>query len=240
MEQLFIQWLKRIIVVILIFLVSGCATRNPEKTPGPVVPEGVSVQPAIAPEFQAVRPAEGSLWTRKGGSYFEDAKATHVGDTVIVDIVENSSSQMDVNTQSGRKTGIDIGVPNINMLGLETNLGAGPAATQMIGTDFNSTFTGEGKSDRSGQVTASIAARITEVLPNGNLSIFGRRAMKVNNEEQFIVVSGIVRPEDISSTNRVQSTFLADSRIEYYGKGALADKQTPGWGTRIIDKFWPF
>ena len=64
--------------------------------------------------------------------------------------------------------------------------------------------------------------------------------MKVDNEVQYIVVSGIIRPQDISATNRVESTYLADSRIEYYGKGALADKQTPGWGTRILDNIWPW
>jgi flagellar L-ring protein precursor FlgH len=89
-------------------------------------------------------------------------------------------------------------------------------------------------------VTASIAARVTEVLPNGNLSLFGRRAMKVDNEVQYITVAGIIRPQDVSSSNRVKSTSLADSRIEYYGKGALADKQKPGWGTRIIDNLWPW
>ena len=110
----------------------------------------------------------------------------------------------------------------------------------MWGRIFSNNFSGAGTSDRSGQVTASIAARVTEVLPNGNLSVFGRRAMKVNNEVQYITVAGVVRPQDISATNRVQSTSLADSRIEYYGKGALADKQKPGWGTRIIDNLWPW
>jgi flagellar L-ring protein precursor FlgH len=132
-----------------------------------------------------------------------------------------------------------IGMPVLN--GFTGKVINPPAnLTQMVGTDFSSSFAGEATSDRSGQVTASIAARVTEVLPNGNLSLFGRRAMKVNNEVQYITVSGIVRPQDISSSNRVKSTYLADSRIEYYGKGALADKQKPGWGTRIIENIWPW
>ncbi|THB80029.1 MAG: flagellar basal body L-ring protein FlgH [Desulfobacteraceae bacterium] len=227
------------ILLVIMCVAAGCQSDGLEKAAGPVIPEGTSTQPAISPEFQVARPSEGSLWTATKGSFFEDTKATHVGDTIIVDIVENTSSQMDVNTEAERKTGIDIGVPTINILGHETNLG-GAGGTKLIGTDFKSTFEGEAKSDRSGQVTASIAARITEVLPNGNFSVFGRRAMKLNNEVQYILVSGVVRPEDISSDNRVQSTYLADARIEYYGKGALSDKQKPGWGTRIIDNVWPF
>jgi flagellar L-ring protein precursor FlgH len=81
---------------------------------------------------------------------------------------------------------------------------------------------------------------VTKVLPNGNLMLYGRREMKVNNEVQYIVVSGIVRPQDIDPSNRVKSTFVADARIEYYGEGVLADKQRPGWGTRVLDQVWPF
>ncbi len=220
---------------------SGCSILSPNQAQAPLaVPEGIPTRSALQPEFTKPRPAEGSLWISKSGSVFDDSKANGVGDTVIVDIIENSSSSMDVNTESSRKTAMNIGVPQINLFGYKTDLGAAVGDTSLIGTDFSNSFEGEGKSDRSGQVTASIAARITDVLPNGNLSLFGRRAMKVNHEVQYITVAGIIRPQDVSATNRVKSTSLADSRIEYYGKGALADKQKPGWGTRLIDNLWPW
>ncbi|MCP4718400.1 MAG: flagellar basal body L-ring protein FlgH [Desulfobacteraceae bacterium] len=220
-------------------LAMGCATGGNQDRSALALPPGGSIEPALQPDYTAGRGAEGSLWTNNKGSMFEDIKANYVGDTVIVDIIENSTSKMDVNTESARKSGMTVGVPTVNILGYETNLG-GAGATNLLSTDFSNNFSGEAESDRSGQVTASIAARVTEVLPNGNLSLFGRRAMKVDNEVQYIVVSGIIRPQDISPTNRVQSTYLADSRIEYYGKGALADKQKPGWGTRLIDNVWPW
>ena len=234
----------KIVVFGFIFFLSlsmtGCLTGSDKNLAGLVVPEGVSTEPSLQPRFAPPRASEGSLWIGENASMLEDSKAVRVGDTVIIDIVENSSSSMDVNTESSRKTAMDIGLPTINLLGDKTIFGAAPGQTKLLGTDFSNSFEGEGKSDRSGQVTASIAARITEVLPNGNLSVFGRRAMKVNNEIQYITVAGIVRPQDISASNRVKSTYLADSRIEYYGKGALADKQKPGWGTRIIDNIWPW
>ncbi|MFH2093677.1 MAG: flagellar basal body L-ring protein FlgH [Pseudomonadota bacterium] len=220
--------------------VSGCLLSTPTNGAGLVAPQDLPTDPVLQPQFSLPRAAEGSLWDNKSRSLFEDSTAARVGDTVIIDIIENTSSSMDVNTETTRKTAMDIGLPTINLLGNKKIFGAGVGETKLLGTDFTNSMTGEGKSDRSGQVTASIAARITEVLPNGNLSIFGRRAMKVNNEVQYITVSGVVRPQDISSTNRVKSTYLADSRIEYYGKGALADKQEPGWGTRIIDNLWPW
>ncbi|MBU1196499.1 MAG: flagellar basal body L-ring protein FlgH [Proteobacteria bacterium] len=232
--------LNMILVGIVCAGLSGCLYSSSNDQSMLVIPDGGTVEPVLQPEFSPARPSEGSLWVDRAGAMYEDSKATRVGDTVIVDIIENSSSSMDVNTEAKRKTGMDIGVPEINIFGNKTSLGAFAGDTKLIGTDFSNSFAGEATSDRSGQVTASIAARVTEVLPNGNLSLFGRRAMKVNNEVQYITVSGIIRPQDISSANRVQSTFLADSRIEYYGKGALADKQAPGWGTRIIDNLWPF
>ncbi len=236
-----IKILLAFILFAVCFNFTGCSFISSEKnSAGLVIPEGGSAQPSIQPQFAGPRPSEGSLWVNKNGSMFEDSKAARLGDTVIVDVIENSSSKLNVNTEGSRKTAMDIGVPNINLLGNVTDFGALKGGTKLIGTDFSNKFSGEGKSDRSGQITASIAARITEVLPNGNLSLFGRRALKVNNEVQYITVAGIVRPQDISASNRVKSTFLADSRIEYYGKGALADKQSPGWGARIIDNLWPW
>lgn len=227
------------------FFISGCVS-GVQEDPMAVLPKGISDQPAIQPEYAMIPPSQGSLWTPQSRSLFEDTKARNTGDTIVVDIVENTSSNMDVNTQTGRDSQMNIGVPNL--FGFMQHFGTssstppskGLMADKMVGTTYSNAFTGKGKNDRSGSITASIAARIVSVLPNGNLSLFGKRAMKVNGEVQYIIVSGIVRPEDISSDNRVQSTYLANSRIEYYGRGVLADKQKPGWGTRLFDNLWPF
>ena len=201
---------------LLIFMAgifSGCMSGGGEPALS-VVPQDKMPEPVVQPEYIVARPAEGSLWTAQNRFLLDDTKAAYVGDTVRV--------------------------PTFNAFGKVTHLGGGSDGGNLIDTSFENSTKGEATSDRSGQVTASIAARVTEVMPNGNLSIFGRRAMKVDNEVQYIMVSGIVRPEDIDSDNRVASTSLADSRIEYYGKGALADKQKSGWGTRIIDNIWPW
>ncbi len=87
---------------------------------------------------------------------------------------------------------------------------------------------------------ARITARVSRVLENGNLFIEGARQLTVNAEEQYIVISGIVRPEDITSDNLVSSQYIADARIVYTGQGIINDKMRPGWGTRILDAIWPF
>ncbi|MCP3874235.1 MAG: flagellar basal body L-ring protein FlgH [Desulfobacteraceae bacterium] len=232
--------IKWMVLLLCLMSISGCLLNSQKNDAGLVVPEGGSTQPSLLPEYAPPRSSEGSLWMSKSGSMYEDSKAAHIGDTVIVDIIENATSKMDVNTETSRETSFDIGLPQINLLGHKEIFGYPAEATKLLQTDSTNSMGGEGTSDRSGQITASIAARVTEVLPNGNLSLFGRRAMKVNNEVQYITVSGIVRPQDVSASNRVKSTYLADSRIEYYGKGVLADKQKPGWGTRLMDTIWPW
>ncbi|MCG8550245.1 MAG: flagellar basal body L-ring protein FlgH [Desulfobacterales bacterium] len=226
------------LLLLMTATVTGCMSGSGESSMS-VIPQDAMPAPAVQPQYTIAKPAEGSLWTAQNRFLLDDTKAAYIGDTVIVDIVENASSEMEVNSEGKRTTSMSVGVPTLNAFGKVTNLG-GTVGGKLIDTDFQNSTKGEATSDRSGQVTASIAARVTEVMPNGNLSIFGRRAMKVDNEVQYIMVSGIVRPDDIDSDNRVASTSLADSRIEYYGKGALADKQKPGWGTRIIDNIWPW
>ncbi|MGD9823525.1 flagellar basal body L-ring protein FlgH [Desulfobacter sp.] len=227
------------LLILMAGIFTGCLSSGGDPAFS-VVPQDAMPEPAVQPEYTMAKPAEGSLWTAQNRFLLDDTKAAYVGDTVIVDIVENASSEMEVNSENERTTRMSVGVPTFNVLGKATHLGGGSGGGNLIDTSFENSTKGEATSDRSGNVTASIAARVTEVMPNGNLSIFGRRAMKVDNEVQYIMVSGIVRPDDIDSDNRVESTSLADSRIEYYGKGALADKQKPGWGTRIIDNIWPW
>ncbi len=187
---------------------------------------------------------EGSLWNDSGELFFVDRRARRVGDTIIVDIIENTSSSMDVNTKTSRSTGLESDVPN--MLGIMRGLEAtNPTVrnggnTKLLSAEVKNSFDGKAKSDRSGQITASIGAHVTEVLPNGNVVIFGKREMRVNNESQFISVAGIIRPEDIGADNRVKSTYLADARIAYSGRGMLAERQRPGWLTRIVNRIWPF
>ena len=104
----------------------------------------------------------------------------------------------------------------------------------------NNTFQGSGATARKGELAASITARVTEVLPNGNLKILGKREIRVNNETQYLALTGIVRPRDISSENVVLSTYISDAKIVYTGTGVVNDPQSPGWLVRVLDTVWPF
>jgi flagellar L-ring protein precursor FlgH len=89
-------------------------------------------------------------------------------------------------------------------------------------------------------MTASITARVMDVTPEGNLYIRGTREVKVNNETQYITLTGMIRPEDISPDNTILSSYIADAKIAYAGSGSVSDKQRPGWLMRAVDFIWPF
>ena len=174
---------------------------------------------------------EGSLWSDGSSSslFFQDAKASHIGDTVTVKIVENAKGTKDAKTKTGRSSKIDAKVGT----GLTASIPA-------LSGEFSNEADGSGTTSRSGELTADLTAVVTVVFPNGNMVIEGRREVYINNEKEYISLSGIIRPADIGAKNTVLSTVIADARIEYSGKGNLSDKQGPGWLVRVIDWIWPF
>ena len=105
---------------------------------------------------------------------------------------------------------------------------------------MTSDFEGDGTTERSGEFKATLTARVTAVLPNGNMRILGTREIKINNETQYIYMSGLVRPEDISSANRVLSTQVADAKLDYSGFGVVDARQRPGWLANALNRIWPF
>jgi flagellar L-ring protein precursor FlgH len=110
----------------------------------------------------------------------------------------------------------------------------------MFKASLTNSFDGSGQTSRNETMSASITARVIEVAPNGNLFIRGARKVRVNNETQYITLTGLVRPADISPDNTVLSSYIAEASIEYTGSGPVSDKQRPGWLMRAVDFVWPF
>jgi flagellar L-ring protein precursor FlgH len=131
-----------------------------------------------------------------------------------------------------------------NLLGFETRLkGVLPDAvdpSSLVKLGSVSTNTGTGTVDRSDSISLTVAAVVTQVLPNGNLVIQGQQEARVNNEVRELVVSGVVRPEDIANTNTIRHTQIADARISYGGQGQITDVQQPRYGQQFFDIVWPF
>ena len=224
--------MKRSFLALCLLLMAGCAVQRTEvKTAG--FDEQLQKPPADY--------SNGSIWQASSGGVTEDFKARRRGDIVTIVISETSSASKQADTATERNSSINAGMPNF--LGLERHPGFTKAfgdLNNLINANGDSKFKGTGSTSRQENLSATISAKVIEVLPNGNLLLEGRRNIKVNNEDQEIILQGVVRPRDISTDNTVNSIYVADAKISYSGKGIISDRQSPGWLMNIIDKIWPF
>lgn len=158
-------------------------------------------------------------------SFTADQRALRVGDSLTVLVVENASATTSANTQTRKSGGVGLtGTFNAD----NTNHTAGAKV------DVNDDFAGRGSISRSGKVAAQLTVTVRAVQPNGDLMVSGRQLIVLNDEKQEIVLSGRVRPQDISENNAVLSSRLADANISYVGDGILAEKQKPGFISRFL------
>jgi flagellar L-ring protein precursor FlgH len=185
-------------------------------------------------------PKNGSVWHGRLTDMFSDQRARSVGDILTINIVEVSQASESASTATTRKSQTVAGLGNF--FGLESNPN-GPwknSATLINANAPNNDFTGTGATTRAGSLSATITARVMDVLPNGNLIIEGKREIYVNNEKKELLLQGIVRPRDIAFNNTISSTQIADAKVIYTGIGVVAEKQRPGWAARLFDFVWPF
>lgn len=154
-----------------------------------------------------------------------DHKAHRVGDVLTIQVVENAmaTANADTGTQRRNGLGVDLSVtyPRVKAA----------AANASVGGDFD----GGGRTERAGRLMAQLTVSIRDVLPNGDLLIAGEQQLTINDERQRIGITGRVRPEDVSESNVVLSTRVADADITYVGEGHLADRQKPAWWRQLID-----
>ena len=229
-----------------LILLTGCAGLPFEKDPREPLTRPPEPRPvAVVPHAQPADPtASSGLWSAIAyRSAFQDLRANKIGDLITVNIVETSQANKKATTKTGRESSINAGISNL--LGWETKIDkiGVPAAFNneaMFKASMENDFDGTGETTRNETMTASITARVIEVTPNGNLFIKGSRKVKVNNEAQYITLTGLVRPADISPDNTVLSSYIAEAAIEYTGSGPVSDKQSPGWLMRAVDFVWPF
>ena len=235
--------LRKYIILFIIYLFSaGCATVTNNTSH---VPEIKNLREPYIASDKSYHREEGSLWSEISGiSLYPDRRARKIGDIVIVRIVEDPEAKLNANTKTGRSSSISA---KLKLLGYmkalaEKNprLAQDPGNDDLINAALSSSFSGTGSSDRDGHIKAYISALVVDKLPNGNLYINGKREIKVNQETQYITLAGMIRPEDISPSNEISSTYVANAKITYSGIGVLADKQKPGWLGRVIDYVWPF
>ena len=167
-----------------------------------------------------------SLWD-SSNSMYADRVAFQKGDVLTVNITENSSANQQASTEASQNN--------------QGNVGAGTGILdflQGLGYNQNNSNSASGTTSRSGNLNATMTVRVTELLKDGNLKIAGTKEINVNGEKQKIELEGIVRPEDVTANNTVESTYLANVNIKYSGRGVVGDKQRQGIITKVFD--WLF
>ena len=168
--------------------------------------------------------------------YHKKPREYKTGDIILVKIEENSLAQSQATTGLSGEHKTDVSFTNTGILDAVLSplwrlLGLGGKLSE----DTKNTYDGKGDTDRKGKLSATVSVLVVDILENGNLVIEGRKEVKVNHENQILVVSGEIRPQDVSEDNTVLSERIADTKVEYIGEGQLTKKLKPGFISKIFD-----
>lgn len=207
---------------------------------------GCDTLPKRDPDFAPVQPADlrppqqnnGAIY--QGGydmRLFEDHAARRVGDIVTVTLTERTNAKKNADLGTSKDTSISVQAPYLMGMNPATILG------QDVKTEIETAqkFDGKGDAQQSNQLTGNISVTVVEVLPNGNLRVRGEKRVALNDGNEYIRLSGIVRPIDIDVANTVPSSKIADATIMYTGDGAVADSNKMGWLARFFNSpIFPF
>jgi flagellar L-ring protein precursor FlgH len=183
-----------------------------------------------------------SLWQTGSRAFFRDQRASRIGDILTVVISINDKADLSNETKRAR-TNAESGAMG-GFLGYETELAQllpeGVTGNNLVKLDSAGSSNGKGSVGRKEQVNLRVAATITQVLPNGNLVIGGKQQMTVNFDLRELQISGVIRPEDISSENTITYDQIAEARIAYGGRGQVMEVQQPRYGQQLYDIIFPF
>jgi len=233
---------RPIFALLLVLIASGLA--------------GCNTAPVRDPEYAPVRPAIPAPLPQPNGAifrsgyetaWFENLRARRAGDILTVRLAEKMKANKEAKTDVSKDNSTSISNPTI--LGSSPlfdapgfiPLASNKNNTLAFGLESNSEFDGEGSSEQSNLLEGDITVTVTEVLANGYLAVRGEKRIGINQGNEYIRLSGIVRPIDIDADNTVLSTRLADPTIVYVGDGAVADANVMGWLARFfISSLFPF
>ena len=217
---------RNILVLALVAPLLGACSLIPEREVvvwDPTPPIEVIEQPRTAGAIVALgRPV----------NLFADLKARQVGDILTIELVEKTTARKSASTQTSKGTNIDN--QNPTLFGVPLSVGGNPVLQQQV--DGNHAFAGEGSSAQSNELEGAITVTVAARYPNGNLFVRGEKWLTLNQGRELVRISGIVRPYDIGPDNSVPSYKVADARIIYSGRGALADANRMGWLARLFNK----
>ncbi|GAB5380773.1 MAG: flagellar basal body L-ring protein FlgH [Aliiglaciecola sp.] len=227
---------KQLFLFVFIALcgLSGCAS-NQHVGPLPNDPFYAPVIPDMPRQNLA---EDGSIFQADmANSIYSDVKARRVGDIITVNLRENTSATKSAGTTTSRETEVSVD-PLLGLGGNVVNIGGRGIQFDL---ESESDFAGDAQANQSNNLSGNISVTVIQVLSNQNLLVRGEKWITLNNGDEYIRLTGIVRPADISPTNEIVSTKIANARIQYSGTGTFASAQQQGWLTKFFSsEWWPF
>ena len=221
--------MKTVLVGLALLALNACTTQH-------AVTRHADYAPTPPAAYAAPPATSGTIYQpARGLSLFDDVKARRIGDTVTIRLAERTQASKSASTDSSKESRLDTGVPTFLGGGVTMN------GDNILNNEWSTSqdFEGRGSSSQSNRLDGNITVTVADVYPNGNLLVRGEKWLTLNQGEEFVQISGIVRPVDIGPDNSVPSYKVADARITYAGKGALADANSPGLLSRFFMKLWP-
>ena len=226
------QSMISIALMALLLLASGCAATRIEVQPDPMYAPVDMTAPRFIPENN------GSIF-QKGRSVrlFEDSKAFRIGDLLSVTLSESTNASKSAATTTAKDDDVTLGAGTV--LGITPTYHGTSVLNNALSAER--AFKGSGDSAQSNSLQGQITVMVSDILPNGNLVVRGEKIIGLNQGSEFLRISGIVRPQDVSSGNLVISSKMANARIYYGGGGSIAEANTKGWLSRFFDSpVFPF
>jgi flagellar L-ring protein FlgH len=213
---------------ILLLGLSACQTPHEPKDD-----EGMSWAEELMP-----KPSNGAIYqSNREVALFENPIAHHVGDIVTIVLNEQTQAAKSSTTDTNKAT--TVALPGMTILGKALTVHGVPIMNNNIADTTK--FAGEGDSAQSNSLTGYVTVTVQKVLPNGNLYVKGQKWIGINQGQEYVIMSGVIRPIDLASDNSIPSYQVANAKISYGGKGALADANAQGWLSRFFNSPWsPF
>ncbi len=233
---------KFVSFALAMLLLTGCTTTNIARKYAEM-PEYVKEQPS-----EAKQPThyEGSLWTQTSENLFADDKARHIGDIVTIVVQEQATSQYSSNlkaqTSSNMSAGLStlLGFQNRILNRFKTLGGKDASKNGIMGTTSSNQYQGSGENQVNNKLIATITARVVKVLPNHRLFIRGEKQVFTNGEENTLIITGIIDADQISNNDTIDSSYIADAKIFFNGKGIVSSTRNEGWLAKLWNLIKPF
>ena len=228
----FQNWTNRVGLLCVMCSLSACNVMPPQ--PMSHSPQFEPVYPVVSEQS---KPATGAIYVgRQSDSWFGKSRSFQVGDVITVLLNESSQATRTQNGAVSRESSNDA-LAGLQQYG-PAHVGSFMKGINVLGGKVSNK--GTGAADQQASLTGSVAVAVVEVMPNGNLVLRGEKQLALTEGTEIIQVAGIIRPDDVSPSNTVQSKRLANAQIAYRGTGDLANATRAGWGTSAVLKLWPF